>query len=196
MSVDTHYHSPSDFHYQAQLKQLTKDMLQNRIAGIFFSRGLTFEHMDFVLDSYSEPWRHYHNCAHILKMHNILLETDCTLLSDEELFAIELMFIYHDVIIKIGREKGWSERESAVVASKQLRYFESNMRPLFVDMVLEGILATINHEVPEKAWNHFIGLFLDIDLLAGLGTCAEEFEAKGERSRLPRQPRARACPDA
>ena len=154
-----------------ELLSPSREILQNRIATIFFRQGKTFDHMDFVLDSYSEPWRHYHNCNHILNM----LEADCRDISGQELDAIELMIIYHDVVYKIGREKGWNENESAAVAAKQLR--DSVMNPMHVAVVSEGILATINHEVPDQNWHHFIGLFLDIDLLAGLGTSAEEFQA-------------------
>jgi predicted metal-dependent HD superfamily phosphohydrolase len=141
---------------------------------IFDSKRLSFAHRDFILDSYSEPWRHYHNCDHILKMLDILKSADRSQISEAEFFTIELMIIYHDVVYKIGRkEKGWSENESAAVAARQLR--ECALNPMYVEVVCEGILATINHEVPDQNWSHFMGLFLDIDMLAGLGTTWEEF---------------------
>lgn len=158
-----------------ELLPSSRELLQNRIEGIFFRRGFTFEYTDFVLNSYSEPWRHYHNCDHILKMLDLLLETDGRHMSDDEFYAVELMIMYHDVEYKIGREKGWSENESAVVASRQLRDYVPNA--MYLDVVCDGILATIQHEVPDQNWNHFMGLFLDIDLLAGLGATSKEFKA-------------------
>lgn len=106
-------------------------------------------------------------------MLDLLELADKSQISASELTTVNLMIIYHDVAYKIGREKGWSENESAAVAAQQLR--DCALNPMYVEVVCEGILATINHEVPDENWSHFMGLFLDIDMLAGLGTNWEEF---------------------
>jgi predicted metal-dependent HD superfamily phosphohydrolase len=164
----------------------SRELLRQKITEIFECKRLSFAHRDFILDSYSEPWRHYHNCDHILKMLSLLGSADRSDVSVEELNAIEMMIIYHDVIYKIVREKGWNENESVVVASRQLR--ACLLPPALIDVVCEGILATVDHQVPEPNWTQFIGLFLDIDMLAGLGTTWVEFAANTNKIQREYEP--------
>jgi predicted metal-dependent HD superfamily phosphohydrolase len=151
-----------------------RSLLEAKIEKIFNQKPLQFEYIQMILDAYSEPWRTYHNCTHILKMLQVFEETSIDL-PKEYLHLIELMIIYHDVIYKLGREKGWNENESVFIAENQLN--AAGYTTLKIDLVVEGIKSTINHVVSEDfdAWREYIEPFLDIDLLAGFGTKPEEF---------------------
>lgn len=153
----------------------SRDLLEQKILKIFSKGPLLQEQIVFILDSYSEPWRQYHNCDHILKMLDLLQVVGAENLSADDIHAIQVMIIYHDVVYKIGREKGWNESESAAVASRQLKVnsFSSDL----LDLVCTGIIATTNHELPDAKWKHLMGLFLDIDLFVGFGATWKEFDA-------------------
>jgi predicted metal-dependent HD superfamily phosphohydrolase len=113
-------------------------------------------------------------------MLKILYETSA-LLDEDGVNAIEIMIVYHDVVYKLGREKGWNESESAVIAGKQLT--AAGYGSVFVELVTEGIECTTHHTVPESLsnWGDIIWPLIDIDLLAGFGTTWEEFS---ENTRL------------
>ncbi len=146
------------------------------------NKPLSEEQKNRVINSYSEPWRHYHNCDHILNMFNIFEESTFShRLSEEETQAIQLMIIFHDDTYKLSREKGWNERESAKWAMFELSKASYELR--FADMVWTGVVASTTHSLEDVPvdWHNSIGMFLDIDLLAGLGTTWEEFIANTKR---------------
>lgn len=157
-----------------------KDKLEMELGEVF---GLTPHrevHIKFILDSYAEPWRQYHNCDHILLALNLVKQLEPQI-SARYRHALRVMIIYHDVVYKLGREKGWNERESGVVAGKHLT--AAGYDPEFIELVVAGIECTIDHTVPESLsnWAPYIEPLLDVDLLAGLGTSWEEFS---NRTRL------------
>ncbi len=154
-----------------------RDNLKTEIERIFATRPLSEEQMDLILDAYSESWRKYHNCDHILRALDLLKQLQPQV-GAEYLHAIEIMIVYHDVVYKLGREKGWNERESAVVAAKHL--VSIGYDATFIDIVVAGIECTITHTVPDDLgnWAAFIEPLLDVDLLAGFGTSWEEFSEK------------------
>ena len=151
-----------------------RDQLEAEIERIFASHPLDSDHVELVLDSYSEPWRAYHNCEHILKMLKTLKELSLDF-EPEYIQVIEIMIVYHDVRLKLGREKGWNERESAVLAARHLQ--AAGYGPILVEIATEGIECSIDHKLlPSlESWKDFVGLFLDIDLFAGFGTNWDEF---------------------
>lgn len=152
-----------------------RDFLGAKIENIFSEKPTCLDDHEFVLDSYSEGWRTYHNCNHVLKMLQIL-DNNPPELEAGYIQAIEAMIVYHDVVYKIGRQKkGWNERESAVIAGKQLQ--AAGYDGIFIDIVVTGIKCTIDHTVPEiiENWSWFIAPFLDIDLHAGLGESSDDF---------------------
>lgn len=153
----------------------SRELLRQHILFIFERNPLSNEQVDFILDSYSEPWRHYHNCDHILKMLDILWKTAA--LSDEDYInSIEIMIVYHDLLLKLGRDPGWSERMSADKAEKDLE--QAGYEVGFITLVFGGVHATAHHTLgtvlPQN--QNTISVFLDIDILAGLGTSWEEFD--------------------
>lgn len=158
----------------------SRDRLEAEIETIFAQRPLCEEHVELILDAYSEAWRQYHNCDHILLALNLVRQLQPRI-SAEYRLAIEIMIVYHDVIYKLGREKGWNERESAAIAGKQLAH--AGYDPTFIELIVAGIECTIDHAVPESLynWAPYIEPLLDVDLLAGFGTSWEEFS---ERTRL------------
>ena len=145
--------------------------------------------ISFIVDAYSEKWRQYHDIEHPLEMLDLLASIDTSLLSPLEIQAIKFMIFYHDVIYKLGRkEPGWSEEQSNKVAVAHLR--EAGYSELLVAAVTTGISATIEHsmkDVPE-AWKIHIGIFLDLDLMAGLGKTWEKFEENTKRVGLEYSP--------
>ncbi len=158
----------------------SRDKLEEKIREIFAQRPLSEDRIRFILDSYSEPWRYYHNCDHILLALKLVEQVQPPV-SALYKHALQIMIIYHDVVYKLGREKGWDERESGVIAGKHLS--SAGYDPEFVGLVVVGIECTIDHAVPEllSNWAPYIEPLLDVDLLAGFGTSWEEFS---ERTRL------------
>lgn len=150
---------------------------RSRLEQIIFEscRGtpLSSEKVQTILDSYSEPWRHYHNCDHILKCFTLFEQCDKSHLNADEIYAIRWMLIFHDAILKIGREKGWSELQSARMSNQ---FLMGVVPENILSIIYYGIMASINHKCQHVPldWEPAISLFLDIDLLAGLGTSYQE----------------------
>jgi predicted metal-dependent HD superfamily phosphohydrolase len=163
--------------WNGQITKNSREKLKEEIKRIFVQRPLSEEHIEFILDSYSEPWRHYHNCDHILLALNLVRQLQPQV-GAEYRHVIDIMIVYHDVIFKLGRDKGWNERESAVIAAKHLA--STGYDSIFIDLVVSGTECTIHHTVPEelKNWAPYIEPLLDADLLAGFGTSWEEFSEK------------------
>ena len=154
-----------------------RTLLEAEIERIFTHQPLDSDHVEFILNSYSEPWRAYHNCEHILRTLDLLKQLQPQV-GGEYVRALEIMAVYHDVVYKLRREKGWNERESAIIAGKQL--VAAGYKGIFVELVVAGIECTIEHTVPESLsnWAKFIWPLIDADLLAGFGTSWKEFSEK------------------
>ena len=129
-----------------------------------------------IIEHYNEPWRRYHNKSHILKMLDIVEEIiPVSILTPEERLLLQSMIIFHDVQYKLNREPGWNERESAAFARACLE--RAKAAESYIRMIEIGVLATITHSldgVPEEL-HEVVGLLIDTDLRAGLGTNSTEF---------------------
>jgi predicted metal-dependent HD superfamily phosphohydrolase len=155
-----------------------REKLEAEILHIFADRPLDSSTVEFILESYSEPWRMYHNCEHILLALNLLRQLHPVACKNRQLRATEVMILYHDVVYKIGREKGWSEHESARTAETHLAAAGHDQS--FIALVMSGITCTINHVIPGLLMKsaEFIEPLLDVDLLSGFGTSWDEFSEK------------------
>jgi predicted metal-dependent HD superfamily phosphohydrolase len=164
-----------------------REQLEVEIERIFAQKPLADEYVEFILGSYSEPWRRYHNCEHILKMLDWLQATKIPL-DSQYLTALEVMVIYHDVIYKIGREKAYNECASATIAGKHLQ--SAGYDSIFVELVTEGVECTIAHQVKPDLpmWSDFIQPLIDIDLLAGMGKSGDDFTNNTELIRQEYSP--------
>ncbi|MCA9365630.1 hypothetical protein KC723_01930 [Candidatus Kaiserbacteria bacterium] len=137
----------------------------------------------YLLNSYTEHFRVYHACQHpvymILKLYE-LLEDHPDLSEKVNLLALKLMIIYHDVIFKLMRELGWSEKKSAEKAFRDI-HLTLRMPAKFADIVQTGILATARHKMPLKTNDlnpisrRTIALLLDLDLM-GFGNSWSKFK--------------------
>ncbi len=109
-----------------------------------------------LLDRFDEPHRAYHNTGHILA----LLEHAAAagkLVADPHRMAMAIWF--HDAVYDPDRTD--NETESAALAHKNLKHLGE--KDAFIDDVAAMILATIKHQLPEKASSD-MKLFLDFDL--------------------------------
>lgn len=153
----------------------SRELLRQKILEISSRKPLSDDQIEFILDSYSESWRHYHNCDHILKMINIFEQCDKSSLTALEQLAIQFMKVWHDVFYKLGRDSGWNERKSANRSEADLE--QAGYEVEFISLVCGGIFATDRHTLMTVHPRNqaVVSVFLDIDLLAGLGTSWEEF---------------------
>ncbi len=155
----------------------TPSWIKKRIqaAGI----SLTNLEWNAIFDAYLEHWRTYHGLGHIWKMIEQAGRVFRTGLTRDEWQLLLLMILYHDVVVKIGREHGWNERESAAYARRDMEamgYDETSI--MYVET---AILATAHHTL-QGVPDHFQKLtimLLDLDLM-GLGQSAEGFAADTE----------------
>lgn len=131
-------------------------------------------HAAAVSAYYQEPWRHHHDIRHpvsMLELEEVIASIFKIATFPIDRLALQVMIIYHDTILKLMREKGWNERESAKLAFEVLLSLGAPLE--FCHFVAMGIRATATHEIPEQflfdevAWNT-VGLLLDLDL-EGLG---------------------------
>ncbi len=108
-------------------------------------------------------------------MFKIFEHCDKSSLTDLEQLAIQFMKVWHDVFYKLGRDPGWNERMSANRSEKDLE--QAGYGIDFISLVSGGIHATSHHTLGTVHPRNqaIVSLFLDIDLLAGLGTSWEEF---------------------
>ncbi|MEM9336497.1 MAG: hypothetical protein AAGA35_01410 [Patescibacteria group bacterium] len=143
-----------------------------------------------VYDFYAEPFRNYHGVDHPLDMidqwfkYKKATETGSVNLKsrnqDEDPVLIAMIF-FHDVIYRIGREPGFSEKASAAWAGEKLS--DLGISQDHIDWIKAGILATIDHRVPESTnvpHIRTIGLLLDLDLWI-LAESWDTFQAADEQ---------------
>lgn len=123
---------------------------------MMFNKDADTEYTKFydneVARMYEEHWRDYHDIrhpTHMLVLTELLTEEALQLRLDIDWLALRVMIIYHDAIIKLGREKGWSERMSAHMAFEVLLQFGAPLS--FCHFVAVGIRATATHQLPQKA---------------------------------------------
>ena len=135
-----------------------------------------------IIAAYSEPWRKYHNCNHILQMLNFTYPGylgEELGLNSKNRKALRTMIIFHDIVYKLGREKGWNESESANFARSCLTRYSNQEDQEFLDLVCAGILATATHDLCTVKRKHqkLVCWLIDIDLFVGFGANWEEFES-------------------
>lgn len=131
--------------------------------------------------AYDEHWRTYHNVFHIIDMLD-QAKHFLSQLSDENYLKLQFMILYHDVVYKIDRERGFNERASAARARKDLSSRGTLASPQFVDEVEQGILATINHSLTgvDERSTEIVAMLLDLDL-HGLGLRPAQFFHANEK---------------
>lgn len=126
----------------------------------------------------SEPHLHYHVPHHPYEMF-MAAETLRSQLTLDEYVALCYSILYHDAIVKIGREKNWNEEASAQLLERDMR--QLLIAEEIIDLSATAIRATAHHTlegVPKKQ-HFFVGLLLDLDLMR-LGNDREYVEADTE----------------
>ncbi len=139
-----------------------------------------------VVALYCEIHRDYHDIRHPISMWHIvlMLKQAGKLDSNVDERLLLLLILLHDVIVKLGRVKGWNERMSAELAQNHLRQLGAPED--FIDIVHYGITCTISHVIDHHlrddmptVW-YTVTLLLDLDLF-GLGQDAKSFAVDTER---------------
>lgn len=140
-----------------------------------------------VIAAYQENHRDYHDIRHpaqMLLMYETLRGAHQVIDHTYDHDLMVLLIVFHDVIIKVGRESGWNEKVSAEYAVNALGALDVNDK--LIRYVSCGILASAQHRLassalilPENVFETIL-LFLDIDL-AGLGQSAAGFADDTER---------------
>ncbi len=89
------------------------------------------------------------------------------------------MFGYHDVVLKIKRETGWNERESAAYAERDMQAAGEDEE--FIIYVMTGIIATITHSLAQvlAKYHYLVSILLDLDL-KGIGDGWDYFQLNTE----------------
>jgi predicted metal-dependent HD superfamily phosphohydrolase len=136
--------------------------------------------VDEVVALYCEIHRDYHDIRHPISMWRVAMMLKAAgkldLKVDEKLLL--LLILLHDVIVKLGRVKGWNERMSAELATNHLQQLGAPEN--FIHIVCYGITCTTNHKIDHNlrdemptVW-YTVTLLLDLDLL-GLGQDVKSF---------------------
>lgn len=167
-------------------------VIQRALYATFADQQIDPEHsniakiMDKVSTCHLENHRDYHNILHPYKM---LVELELLIAAHSELKdAVDItlmtwLITHHDIVLKLGREKGWNEEQSAILAENHmvtLGFETSRIGP-----VVCGILCTIDHQISgvlnfkDPKQQLAVELFLDLDL-AGLGQPPDEFQQDTE----------------
>lgn len=136
-------------------------------------------HTPIVL-AYSEHWRTYHNCSHILLMLHRSRQSD-VYLSDWMRQCLEVMILYHDIYYKVGGKQGTNKMMSAKWAVDDLAAAPVSLVRLR-EVVNQGIKATATHTLSEvnPEYREVVSLLLDLDLW-GLGQSPEIFADNTEQ---------------
>ncbi len=140
----------------------------NLFYSCFYSLGLDSRDKGFaalaeyVVNTYAEPGRHYHDFGHIGKMLNVL---DQYLPEADSLDALRIAILFHDL-----RQGHKHERESASMAGILLKPFNHVLGRMLINRVAELILDTVH---PGNPTTNDGQLIHDIDLY-GFGQSFEE----------------------
>lgn len=151
------------------------------VANVHDYYGVPLPQFQAVYDAYMEPWRAYHNYKHILGMIRGLddLAEEYAPNDSRKWYGIAFMVIYHDVWFKVGRNRGENEYNSAEWAVVDLELASAPLA--LVQMVKQGILATITHDLSDvdPIYHDSVGILLDLDLY-GLGQSYDHFQGDTE----------------
>jgi hypothetical protein len=149
-------------HLSNQLELTSRVRLEDEITQIFTDKALFDSQIGFILNSYSEKWREFHNCDYVLRLLELLSKTDTSNLSSAEYKAVQAMIVYHRVEYKLGHEKNWNAEESRETAGKALTFLGYDLS--FLRTMESGIRALGFHSLDnvEESDQLAIGLFLDL----------------------------------
>ncbi|MCA9354849.1 MAG: hypothetical protein KC877_04995 [Candidatus Kaiserbacteria bacterium] len=143
-----------------------------------------------VVLAYSEPWRQYHTLDHITSLLQALRSLRDLNLSADEMTALRLAILYHDVVYKIGRSSpGFNEISSALQAQNDISFRRGSQDYEIIRIVIESIEATIDHRLTlvHQHRQKVAALMIDLDL-AGLGDTPGKFDRASELVWLEHQP--------
>ena len=116
------------------------------------------EYWNFILRSYSEKNRHYHNLDHIFAM---LSQLDITTSNETIKSKLEWAIWFHDIVYQSRRKD--NEKASAEIAQKILTALE--VEASLAEEVYQLILYTADHMDPSIPESEEIDLLLDLDLM-------------------------------
>lgn len=170
---------------------ITKDEFRWLIAPILEHFNMPHSALDAVVEAYAEHWRVYHGMRHIAGMLKGVRQMEIDKQLDREsLRRLELLIVYHDIWLKIGRtERGESERMSAAWCLRDLNHYKPKAWPHLTGLVTEGITATIDHTLANVSRSNrkLVSFLLDLDLY-GLGQRRVQFREDTEAIWLEYQP--------
>lgn len=120
-----------------------------------------------LINRYEETHRHYHDLGHIVKGLKLINETN------SQFLIAKLAYVFHDVIYVGGAAAGMNEYASTLFAKKAL---DGLVDEQTTEVVYEMIMATSNHELPERFSGNLdeLVVMLDVDL-CGLGADYDTF---------------------
>ena len=148
-----------------QNQYANRTVIKAQLRSISRHYPFTMANIETIFAYYEEEWRKYHNLKHVSGLFRLLLSCDIDLFTEDEEAALVLMIVYHDIIYRVGREKGWSENESAKLCEEHLHAAHWPLH--IVDMTVCGIKATIDHNLDDvpQVWHKVVSVFLDLDLM-------------------------------
>ncbi|HEY0011025.1 MAG TPA: hypothetical protein VGB97_03935 [Candidatus Paceibacterota bacterium] len=163
------------------------DELRLAVTEIYGELGIPYAAVEPLCCSYSERWRTYHDANHILGM---LEGARGLVLMGNELLLLKFLIVSHDRWLKVGREHGESERESARLAIEDLQRRDGERHPPLEELVYQGITATITHtlECVDERFVNIVAPLIDLDLW-GLGQDPAYFQSQTEAIWLEYEPR-------